>query len=356
MGVTGRLRLHAVQAAFGDCLMVEAGSGRSTRYILIDGGPSGTYTAHLRPLLARIGKDGRPIDLMVLSHIDNDHVTGPLDLVGEMRNGTTVATKPGLPKITRLWHNSFAQAIGSAELEPVVRQALASAGEVGIGMPALAMVMRGVGEGDALRAAALALKIAINDVGPSESSLADLRAIWVKWLAQHRPRGIAGEGPLAVAADRSVPNLSSIVMLCLMGGRSLLLTGDARGDHILDGMRAARLLDKDGRRHVSVLKMPHHGSARNANREFLSNVTADVYVFSADGRYGNPDHETLVDVVTLAHETGRKVELAMTNKTPASNKLLKTHPPKKFGYTVRLLAPSESVLTVDVASSGRAEA
>src|SRR6266542_5345747 len=379
MGVTGRLRLHAVQAAFGDCLMVEAGSGRSTRYILIDGGPSGTYTAHLRPLLARIGKDGRPIDLMVLSHIDNDHVTGLLDLVGEMRNGTTVATKPGLPKITRLWHNSFAQAIGSAELEPVVRQALASAGEVGIGMPALAMVMRGVGEGDALRAAALALKIPINDgfrdqhvlvgakplvlddlaihvVGPSESSLADLRAIWVKWLAQHRPRGIAGEGPLAVAADRSVPNLSSIVMLCLMGGRSLLLTGDARGDHILDGMRAARLLDKDGRRHVSVLKMPHHGSARNANREFLSTVTADVYVFSADGRYGNPDHETLVDVVTLAHETGRKVELAMTNKTPASNKLLKTHPPKKFGYKVRLLAPSESVLTVDVASSGRAEA
>src|SRR6266545_3418371 len=270
MGVTGRLRLHAVQAAFGDCLMVEAGSGRSTRYILIDGGPSGTYTAHLRPLLARIGKDGRPIDLMVLSHIDNDHVTGLLDLVGEMRNGTTVAT-----------------------------------------MPALAMVMRGVGEGDALRAAALALKIPINDgfrdqhvlvgakplvlddlaihvVGPSESSLADLRAIWVKWLAQHRPRGIAGEGPLAVAADRSVPNLSSIVMLCLMGGRSLLLTGDARGDHILDGMRAARLLDKDGRRHVSVLKMPHHGSARNANREFLSTVTADVYVFSADGRYGNP--------------------------------------------------------------------
>jgi hypothetical protein len=190
--------------------------------------------------------------------------------------------------------------------------------------------------------------LVIHVVGPSASILDRLRDVWLKWLAKHRTRGIAGEGPLAVAADQSVPNLSSIVMLAVMDGRSLMLTGDARGDHILDGMREAGLLDKDGRRHVSVLKMPHHGSSRNASREFLTALTADVYVFSADGRYGNPDHQALADVVEVAHETGRTIELAMTNRTPASDKLLKTHPSKRFGYTTRLLPPGESVLTIDV--------
>jgi hypothetical protein len=65
--------------------------------------------------------------------------------------------------------------------------------------------------------------LVIHVVGPRASILDCLRDVWLKWLAKHRTRGIAGEGPLAVAADQSVPNLSSIVMLAVMDGRSLLL-------------------------------------------------------------------------------------------------------------------------------------
>ena len=63
----------------------------------------------------------------------------------------------------------------------------------------------------------------------------------------------------AVAADSSVPNLSSIALLVELGGRSILLTGDARADQVLEGMGEAGVLDAAGRRHVSILKMPHHG-------------------------------------------------------------------------------------------------
>jgi beta-lactamase superfamily II metal-dependent hydrolase len=376
MAMTRRLQLHTIQAAFGDCLLVEARSGSSTRYILIDGGPSGTYTAHLRPALARIAHDKGTIDLMVLSHIDNDHVTGLLDLLDEMRAPARSTTTADLPQIARLWHNSFSQAVGSAEIEPAVRQALASANQASIAMPAMATVMRGVGEGDALRAAALALSIPANEgfadnhvlvgakplalddlvlqvVGPSAAILERLRTVWIKWLAHHKQRGVAGDGPLAIAADQSIPNLSSIVIIAMMDGRTLVLTGDARGDQILDGMREAGMLDAQGRRHVEVLKVPHHGSSRNANREFLTALTADTYVFSANGRYGNPDYQALVDVVEVAQDAGRTVELAMTNETPASKKLLKTHPPARFGYSARILAPTESVLTVDVLKPSR---
>src|SRR5207249_8311757 len=137
----------------------------------------------------------------------------------------------------------------------------------------------------------------------------------------HSKRGVAGEETLSVAADSSVPNLSSIAMLFTLADRTLLLTGDGRGDHIIEGMKELGLLDAKGQRHVSVLKMPHHGSARNATRPFLDALTADVYVVSANGRYGNPDYECLVNVVESAHDGGREIELAMANVTPSYAKL-----------------------------------
>ena len=81
-------------------------------------------------------------------------------------------------------------------------------------------------------------------------------------------------------------------MLAECGGKRMLLTGDARDDHVLAGLDAAAIA-KDGKTHVDILKLPHHGSIRNMRPEFFAAVTADHYVISADGRHGNPETETL---------------------------------------------------------------
>src|SRR4051812_1176846 len=315
-----RLRLTAFQAAFGDCLLVEARTAGGTRRILVDGGPPGTYQTVLRPALGRIAVGGGVIDAAVVSHIDNDHISGMLDLFDDLRarRADPDATTTGpLPAVDRLWHNSFGTAVGDASLEPVVRAVLHDASGLGAAMPALGTVLRGVGEGDALRADALALRIgsapfadgrlladggrgtmfddlSVTVVGPSAAILARLRTEWLAWLAAHRGRGerrgpggaapevtAAAADVAAVAADSSVPNLSSIALLVELGARSVLLTGDARADQVLDGMAEAGVLDAAGRRHVSILKMPHHGSIRNISAEFLAAVTADTYVISA---------------------------------------------------------------------------
>jgi hypothetical protein len=85
------------------------------------------------------------------------------------------------------------------------------------------------------------------------------------------------------------------VVLAEMSGRTMLLTGDARGDDIIDGLEGAGCLAPDGAPfEVDLLKMPHHGSSRNVDEDFFGRVLAHhYYVFSADGRDGNPDHETL---------------------------------------------------------------
>ncbi len=44
------IRLHAIQARFGDCFLLEYGE-TSPAYILIDGGPTRNYDEHLKPAL-----------------------------------------------------------------------------------------------------------------------------------------------------------------------------------------------------------------------------------------------------------------------------------------------------------------
>ena len=75
------------------------------------------------------------------------------------------------------------------------------------------------------------------------------------------------------------------------GGKSILLTGDARGDKILEGLETIGALEPGKTMHVDVLKVPHHGSSNNLTRNFFERITADHYVFSGDGEHGNPERE-----------------------------------------------------------------
>jgi hypothetical protein len=296
-----------------------------------------------------------------------------LDLFTELE-ADAAAPPPGPadrpPAVAELWHNTFSVSAGGADIAPRIREALALAEPAGaMHMVSLAGTLMGVGEGDALGFAAMTLGVPINKefggasvlvddapsiklggasidvLGPSTHSLDKLRQEWLAWLKKHG-RGITGVA--AVAADNATPNLSSIVVLVRKGRRSMLLTGDGRGDQIVDGMRARGLLPKGkgGTFHVDLLKVPHHGSARNANIDFFKTVTADRYVISANGRYGNPDLECLVSIVDAA--AGRPIEIICTNATASQRALVKQRPPARHGYLVTVMSPKASAFTVSL--------
>jgi hypothetical protein len=230
-------------------------------------------------------------------------------------------------------------------------------------MPVLANTLMGVGEGDALRVAAQVQGVPINArlgggsvmldgsstvrlggmridvVGPGEQILAKLREEWLDWLARHGRAIASGPTAAAVAADQSTPNLSSIVLLIRARGKTLLMTGDGRGDQIVDGLRERGFLGPNGGLHVDLLKLPHHGSARNASKEFFQTVTADRYVISANGRYGNPDLDCLLWIVDAA--AGRRIEIIVTNKTDSIRELVRQRPPQQNGY-VLTVAPADA--------------
>src|SRR5262245_24819786 len=105
--------LEILRAKYGDCLLLHYGTTDAPALALIDGGPSGVYDDFLKPRLEAL-RDERglsaaqslPIDLCMLSHIDDDHVLGLVGLTKELVQQQE-DHKAELVQILDLWHNAF---------------------------------------------------------------------------------------------------------------------------------------------------------------------------------------------------------------------------------------------------------
>lgn len=325
--------LEVLRARKGDCLLLHYGTADEPALALIDGGPSGVYKPFLRPRLLELrterglaDDEPLPVDLCMLSHIDDDHVVGLLGLTKELVTARD-NNKPRLVSILDLWHNSFDDIVenDADELAGAVEARFGPASLTG-DLPADAdanvdavMVLASIPKGRQLRDDAIRLGIERNPdtdgeliaasdhsgsldmgagltltvVGPMLPEIEELQSDHAKWVEAYPDEVRKSAEALASYDDDSVPNLASIVVLAEAGGKTILLTGDARGDKILQGLELVGLVDAGGSIHVDVLKCPHHGSISNVERDFFERITADHYVFSGNGEHGNPDRETL---------------------------------------------------------------
>jgi hypothetical protein len=146
--------------------------------------------------------------------------------------------------------------------------------------------------------------------GPMKPELVKLQKEHAKFLkaaAKKRKTRAA----LAAFSDASVANLSSLVVLAEAGGKRMLLTGDARGDKLVEGLELTGALDADEDMHVDIFKIPHHGSDRNMEKSVFQRITADHYVFSGDGEHGNPERDTL-DMLRRARPASASYTIHLT--------------------------------------------
>ena len=301
--------LEALKAEHGDCLLLHWGTASAPRRLLIDGGPAGVYRDTLRPRLMQlrkrgpVGRSGRlALDGVVVSHAHPDHIVGVLELFRELRRDREQRRKARF-RVKRLWHNSWEALVATElvaedlaalteEASPTVAAILGSverSRELADAARAIGLrANRAFGGGviNAGDAAQLARGLLVSVIGPNAEQIAELRKKWREsWPT---------EAPVELAAflDRNVLNLASIVLVVARGRKRVLLTGDARGDHILRGLQDAGVLT-GATAHFDVLKVPHHGSDRNVTVDFFRRLPADHYIVSGNGKHGNPEIETL---------------------------------------------------------------
>ncbi len=369
--------LEALQADQGDSLILHYGPTDGPLVAVIDGGPSGVYKRTLRPRLDELRASRDPdralqLQLVVVSHIDDDHVRGVLDLVEQLAQEQEDGSD-GSFEVLALWHNSFEDIVGGGgpASVPAAVSALATGsptGSAGLSKPAQ-LVVASIAQGRRLRDTATALALDVNRpfdgtvvaprtvdwgdgleltvIGPDPDRLADLQKRWERDVRDRAPSNATIAGYL----DRSVYNLSSIVVLAKVEEKRMLLTGDGRGDDILAGLRSAGLLDHPPL-HVDILKLPHHGSDRNVETDFFRQIVADHYVVSADGTDDNPEMATMQMISDARDDDDFVLHLTYGDGTNELGKRLKGFVEKERrsgrGYEVRFPGDSEHSLKIDL--------
>ncbi len=367
--------LKIIQAKYGDCLILKYNNEEEPKYILIDGGPGGVYREHLKQELIDISKDGGELELMVLSHVDGDHIVGLIDLTEELKEQQADEETPVIG-IKGLWMNSFSDSIGKGNnLTNAVQGVFSRVQNIQSTMPEGNLAFLSIAQGYTLRRNALLLKIPLNEImnqdlisyenmpepvsmdnikitiiGPNQKNLEKLREEWQEWVEKFEAKAMTTDRELLRQMDRSVPNLSSIMFLVEADGKSILFTGDGRGDFILEGLEQAQLLDDHGNIHLDVFKAPHHGSIRNASEDFFKRVTADKYVISANGRHHNPDFDTLKWIVQSAVGREAEVELICTNVTDSTEQLVADFPPSENNYQIIYLSEDAHSYNLELAN------
>lgn len=303
--------VEALRAQHGDCLLVHFGEPVDPNLILIDGGPSRTYRETLRPRLEALreerGLAALPLELIMVSHLDEDHIEGLLRMCQALVKGPLDGLQIE-PKT--LWHNTFAEQKLAADEAADDDDAVNHLNSAGAGGQELGVVVSSIGQSENLQELVRALGWSVNKpftgmvradgpddnhvsfdgleltvVAPNADQLAKLHDEW--------PEDIHALARLEEDPDDSPFNLASIVCLLEAEGKRALMTGDALGSDVLTALETAGLVEPGASLELDLLKVPHHGSSRNATPEFFERLPAEHYVISADGKNSNPDFSTL---------------------------------------------------------------
>ncbi|GAA3131265.1 competence protein ComEC [Kribbella aluminosa] len=141
------------------------------------------------------------------------------------------------------------------------------------------------------------------------------------WPAKVPALPQAGTSSATSTDEGSPENNASIAMMVEVGGLRILLTGD------LEPESQRAVLASGAELRADVLKVPHHGSARQ-DPAFIAAVNARLAVISAgrDNDYGHPAPRTL-DL--LSHNTTR------TATTNVSGSLIITNPNNRLSLATR---------------------
>jgi hypothetical protein len=230
------MKLTAFHAADGDCLLLASGDVVPRR-LLIDGGRKGSYDENTRTFLGELRDANGKLDLICVSHIDDDHITGVLRLVEDEVDwrafefvssedpGVSEPRTPRPPEVAEVWHNGLFRLVGdelgdfaenvmsmvatvlagspqaelrerAAELDDIVTGERASMElsrrlspeQLAIPLNAPvggALLRRGTGAPSPSEQIALgALQISL--LGPSDEDIEALRADWRKWIDLNR--------------------------------------------------------------------------------------------------------------------------------------------------------------------------
>lgn len=338
-------RIKMLPARNGDCFLIQYGDPRNPNKILIDGGTSGTYK-DIQSELQKLPSDQHHFELLIVTHVDRDHIEGILALLTNSNNKV---------KFDDIWFNGWRHLPGSGfeDFGPVQGEKLTT------------LLIKSdiswnkrfnkkrvvVSKTGTLPSYDLQDGMKLFLLSPGIEQLKTLRPVWKSKCRKAGldpsivpkdptpvPSGFEVLGPPNIEVlsnrpfdcDESETNGSTIAVLAEYEGRRILLAGDGYPNVILESIK--RLVGSNEQLKLDAFKLPHHGSKANITRDLLERIDCKRYLFSTNGAYfQHPDKEAIARVIKFG---GQKTQLIFNYRTKYNmiwdNKSLM----KKYGYSV----------------------
>lgn len=323
-------KIEMLPAGHGDSLLIHYGDPDSPHHILIDGGPYYFYanknkkelgkSQKLRHRLGEMARSGAELELMVVTHIDGDHIEALVKWIGSQPK--TLPIKDlwfngrqhldvgwlGVPegeflgklivKYNLPWNEKFKGESVVCHPDHVVEKTLDGGLKLTILSPAADDLRKLRAEWDAV------LEEEKLDTDDADAILARLennkrlrpQALALGWLGETVDVDKLADSKFN--EDDTAPNGSSIAFLAEYEDKKVLFTGDAHPSTLVTGIR--QLLQE---RHLSALpldafKVPHHGSRNNLSSELLKLLECRRYLISTNGNYyRHPDQEAIARIL-----------------------------------------------------------
>jgi len=312
------MHIKFLPAYNGDAIHIRYINSDKPINILIDGGTKQTYFTKgkknqiidgpLKLLINEIKEAKEKINLLILTHVDDDHIGGILRWFENDQDA--------LGLIERVWFNSgktIAKELNKTEVNiPEIQLAPVGTTATGIdqGVTFEKIIRAGkiwdekiIKQGQSLFFEGLTVKI----LSPSVANLQELHDKW-KTEAPGSMTAAATDYKLSLEhylanlisdPDDAPHNGSSIAFIVVYKKKNLLFLADAHIQTIVDGLNHFEF-NQDNPIDAEFVKLSHHGSNRNISEELLKIINSDEFIISTNGvRHGHPDKKGLAKIIKL---------------------------------------------------------
>lgn len=312
------LNVHLLPASYGDSIFIEYGTARSKKYILIDGGPYYAYDEILSAI-NRIAPDLERLELLVVTHIDTDHIEGIAKLLNQKK----------LPfEIQEIWFNGYAELKpDNDELGALQGEFLSELIEKKEIPHNLAFDGKAAIYSEDQEVIKLKGGLEITMLSPTREALTKLIKKWEKTLRaknfthadsekiydilhdNHRYDDESSSDLLGddiqtyarkkVKEDKSAANKSSIAFLAEYKGKRCLFAGDTPSGDLQIAIEQQNLLNEDDQLKIDAWKLAHHGSKKSTQADLINIIDCSKILIGSDGkRYKHPNPEVIAKLVS----------------------------------------------------------
>lgn len=287
------------------------------RNILIDGGMSKTYYGsgkhgYLYDTIEQIKVKGEKIDLLILTHIDSDHIGGLKKWFEKDKDAFDI--------IEKVWFNSgrtIAKYFDEKENEELI-DTLQIFDTNQTSVPQ-AIVFEDYIEkfnvwdkeilntGQTVNLNGVEIKL----LSPNDKAIRRLLKEYKKPRHNYQTSEASTDWNTSISdfieeenkpnykleEDASVPNGSSIAFILTFESKNYLFLGDAHPSIIIDSLKDLGYT-KENPIKLEFLKVSHHGSCKNTNQELLELIKTDNYVISSNSEvHGLPNKRTIARLI-----------------------------------------------------------